>query len=86
MAESSSEDELVLPPVPLATGGAVRVGGSGRRVARVELVVSTEDGEEVRIPLEHRHGAWWPTAQRTARSAGVYADRVPPADHPQPEG
>jgi hypothetical protein len=86
MTQSPPEDELVLPPVPLATGGAVQVGGTGRRVSRVELVVSTEDGEELRIPLEHHHGAWWPPAERTAPPAGVYTDRVPPADHPHPEG
>jgi len=57
MAESPPEDDLVLPPVPLVTGGAVQVGGTGRRVSRVELVVSTENGEELRIPLEHHHGA-----------------------------
>ena len=27
-----------------------------------------------------------PPAERTAPPAGVYADRVPPADHPHPEG
>ena len=85
MAEPPSED-LVLPPVPLATGGSVRVGGTGRRVTRVELVVSTEDGEELRIPLEQHHGAWWPPAERSVPPAGVYADRVSPADHPHPEG
>ncbi|NEK57851.1 hypothetical protein GCU56_08200 [Geodermatophilus sabuli] len=81
MAESSTAgDALVLPPLPLATGRVVRVAGADRRVARVELVVSTEDGGELRIPLEHRHGAWWPPA------ADTYADRVPPVDHPPPEG
>ncbi len=86
MAEPSPEDDLVLPPVPLATGDVVRVGGANRRVSLVELVVSTEDGGELRIPLEHHHGAWWPPAERGAPPAGVYADRVPPADHPHPEG
>ena len=86
MAEPSPEDDLVLPPVPLATGATVRVGGAGQRVTGVELVVSTADGEQLRIPLEHHHGAWWPPAERTAPPAGVYADRVPPADHPHPEG
>ena len=86
MAESPPEDDLVLPPVPLATGASVQVGGAGRRVSRVELVVSTEDGKELRIPLEHHHGAWWPPTELTAPPAGVYADRVPPTDHPPPEG
>ena len=86
MAEQSPEGDLVLPPVPLATGSVVRVSGTGHRVSRVELVVSTEDGGELRIPLEHHHGAWWPPAERSAPPAGVYADRVPPADHPHPEG
>ncbi|MGY1689554.1 hypothetical protein [Geodermatophilus sp. SYSU D01105] len=65
MAESSSDDDLVLPPVPLATGAVVHVDGTDRRVASVELVVSTEDGGQLRIPLEHRHGAWWPPGDRT---------------------
>ena len=86
MAEPSPEDDLVLPPVPLATGSVIRVGATGRRVSSVELVVSTEDGGELRIPLEHHHGAWWPPAERNAPPAGVYADRVPPADHHHPEG
>ncbi len=86
MSESPSEDDLVLPPVPLATGGALQVEGNGLRESRVELVVSTEDGAQVRNPLEHHHGAWWPPAERTAPPAGVYSDRVPPADHPHPEG
>ncbi|MFW3173003.1 hypothetical protein [Geodermatophilus sp. CPCC 206100] len=60
---ASSEDDLVLPPVPLATGRVVHVDGAERRVARVELVVSTEDGGELRIPLEQRHGAWWAPPQ-----------------------
>ncbi len=64
MTESSAEDVLVLPPVPLATGQVVQLDGADRRVARVELVVSTEDGGELRIPLVHRHGAWWPPADR----------------------
>jgi hypothetical protein len=29
------------------------------RITKVEFVVSTEDGGELRIPLVHRHGAWW---------------------------
>ncbi|HEX2075344.1 MAG TPA: hypothetical protein VHF92_16285 [Geodermatophilus sp.] len=60
MVESSAEDVLALPPVPLATGQVIRRDGEPRRVTRVELVVSTEDGGESRIPLVHRHGAWWP--------------------------
>jgi hypothetical protein len=84
--EPRPEEDLVLPPVPLATGDTVHVGGTGRRVTRVEVVVSTEDGDVLRIPLEHHHGAWWPPAERTAPPDGVYADRVPPADHPHPEG
>ncbi|RBY79603.1 hypothetical protein DQ238_10465 [Geodermatophilus sp. TF02-6] len=86
MAESSAGDDLVLPPVPLATGDVVRVEGTGRRVARVELVVATEDGAELRIPLEHHHGGWWPPAERTPPADDPSADRVSPADHPHPEG
>jgi hypothetical protein len=29
------------------------------RITGVEVVVSTEDGGQLRIPLVHRHGAWW---------------------------
>jgi hypothetical protein len=60
------DDALVLPPVPLATGEVVRLDGADRRVASVELVVSTEDGGQLRIPLEHHHGAWWPPADHAA--------------------
>jgi hypothetical protein len=61
----AAPDDLALPPLPLATGEVVQVDGSQRRVARVELVVSTEDGAELRIRLEHRHGGWWPPAERS---------------------
>jgi hypothetical protein len=55
------EDVLFLPPVPLATGRMLEPDGEGEpvRIAKVEFVVSTEDGDELRIPLVHRHGAWW---------------------------
>jgi hypothetical protein len=61
----AAPDDLVLPPLPLATGEVVQVDGAQRRVARVELVVSTEDGDEVRIGLEHHHGGWWAPAERS---------------------
>jgi hypothetical protein len=64
MADTATDD-LVLPPLPLATGDVVSVDGAQRRVARVELVVSTEDGHELRIRLEHHHGGWWPPADGT---------------------
>ena len=56
------EDVLFLPPVPLATGRLLEPeGGEGEpvRITKLEFVVSTEDGDELRIPLVHRHGAWW---------------------------
>jgi hypothetical protein len=61
MAELHDEDLLVLPPMPLATGRLLEPDGEGPpvRITRLEFVVSTEDGGELRIPLEHRHGAWW---------------------------
>jgi hypothetical protein len=61
VSEPPGEDALVLPPLPLATGRLLR-GDDDRPVAitAVELVVSTEDGAEHRIPLVPRHGAWWP--------------------------
>ena len=61
MEEPPAEDVLVLPAIPLATGGLLAPEGDGEpvRIAKVEVVVSAEDGAELRIPLVHRHGAWW---------------------------
>ena len=61
MAELPDEDVLGVPPIPLASGAVLpRVDdGPPRRITEVELVVSTDDGHELRIPLVHRHGAWW---------------------------
>jgi hypothetical protein len=61
MSDQTTEQLLFLPPVPLATGEVLDDEDSGelRRVTAVEVVVSTEDGGELRIPLVHRHGAWW---------------------------
>jgi hypothetical protein len=61
MTDPTTQQLLFLPPVPLATGAALDDAETGevRRVTGVELVVSTEDGGELRIPLVHRHGAWW---------------------------
>jgi hypothetical protein len=61
MPEPPSEDVLVLPPIPLATGLLLEPEDDGEpvRIVKVEFVVSTEDGGELRIPLVHHHGAWW---------------------------
>jgi hypothetical protein len=61
MAETPGDDVLVVPPIPLATGGLLEPEDDGPpvRITKVEVVVSTEDGGELRIPLVHRHGAWW---------------------------
>jgi hypothetical protein len=61
MAELPDEDVLVLPPMPLATGRLLEPEGDGPpvRITKLEFVISTEDGGELRIPLVHRHGAWW---------------------------
>ena len=61
MVEPPGEDVLVVPPIPLATGGLLESEDDGPpvRVTGLELVVSTEDGGQLRIPLVHRHGAWW---------------------------
>jgi hypothetical protein len=61
MAELPDEDVLVVPPIPLATGAVLPPAGDGppQRITDVTLVVSTEDGGVLRIPLVHRHGAWW---------------------------
>ena len=55
------EDVLFLPPVPLATGRLLEPDGDGEpvRITKLEFVVSTENGDELRIPLVHRSGAWW---------------------------
>jgi hypothetical protein len=61
MAESPGEDVLVVPPIPLATGQLLEPENDGPpvRITKVEVVVSTEDGGELRILLVLRHGAWW---------------------------
>jgi hypothetical protein len=61
MSDPTTEQLLFLPPVPLATGELLDDEDTGelRRVTAVEVVVSTEDGGELRIPLVRRHGAWW---------------------------
>ena len=61
MAELPDEDVLVLPPMPLATGRLLEPEGDEPpvRITKLEFVISTEDGGELRIPLVHRHGAWW---------------------------
>jgi hypothetical protein len=61
MVEPPGEDVLVVPPIPLATGQLLEPEDDGPpvRVTGLELVISTEDGEQLRIPLVHRHGAWW---------------------------
>jgi hypothetical protein len=55
------EDVLFVPPVPLATGQLLEPEDDGPplRITKLEFVVYTEDGNELRIPLVHRHGAWW---------------------------
>lgn len=61
MSDREQEALLFLPPVPLATGEVLDDEDSGElhRVTRVEVVVTTDDGGQLRIPLVHRHGAWW---------------------------
>jgi hypothetical protein len=61
MNDPTTERLLFLPPVPLATGDVLDDEDTGevRRVTAVEVVVSTDDGGELRIPLVRRHGAWW---------------------------
>ena len=61
MSDRETEGLLFLPPVPLATGGMLDDEASGElhRVTKVEVVITTDDGAELRIPLVHRHGAWW---------------------------
>ena len=61
MVEPPGEDVLVVPPIPLATGQVLEPEDDGPpvRVTGLELVISTEDGGQLRIPLVLRHGAWW---------------------------
>jgi hypothetical protein len=61
MPKPPDEAFLVVPPIPLASGQLLEPEGDGPpvRVTGLELVISTEDGGELRIPLVHRHGAWW---------------------------
>jgi hypothetical protein len=61
MADPPDEDVLFVPPVPLATGALLEAEDDGPplRITKLEFVISTEDGRELRIPLVHRHGAWW---------------------------
>jgi hypothetical protein len=61
MSDPTTEQLLFLPPVPLATGEVLDDEDTGelRRITGVEVVVSTDDGAELRIPLVLRHGAWW---------------------------
>ncbi len=61
MAEPPGDDVLVVPSMPLATGQLLEPEDDGPpvRVTGLELVISTEDGGQLRIPLVHRHGAWW---------------------------
>jgi hypothetical protein len=61
MNDPTTERLLFLPPVPLATGDVLDDEDTGevRRVTAGEVVVSTDDGGELRIPLVRRHGAWW---------------------------
>ena len=61
MPEQDDESVLIVPPIPLATGELLEPEDDGPpvRIAKLELVISTEDDGELRIPLVHRHGAWW---------------------------
>ena len=45
----------------LATGRLLEPEDDGPpvRITALEIVISTEDGGELRVPLVHRHGAWW---------------------------
>ena len=69
VADTSELSLLSLPPIPLATGQLVFARGEGQpqRLTHVALVLTTEDGEEVRLPLVQQHGAWWPPTAPLAR-------------------
>jgi hypothetical protein len=56
---------LTFPPVPLATGQVIRESsGLEHRVATVEIIVTTTDGTRRTVPVDARHGQWWPTAMQ----------------------
>ena len=61
MAEPPADDVLVVPPMPLATGQVIEPPDDGPPLWRMwrKPQVRAEDGGELRIPLVHRHGAWW---------------------------
>ena len=66
MADAAEVTLLTVPPMPLATGGLLLSEDDGRtmRVSTVELVMTTEDGDQARMSLHERHGAWWPPTAR----------------------
>ena len=60
--DRSDHERSSCPPPsrwPPASCSRPRTPAAARRITEVEFVVSTEDGGELRIPLVHRHGAWW---------------------------
>ena len=61
MPRVPDDDDLVLPPLPLATGARLP-DPDGRRITAVALVVTTEDGAQTRVELRPEHGAWWAPA------------------------
>ena len=60
MPESPGQDVLVLPPIPLATGDLLEPEGDGEpvRITKLEFVISTEDGGELRFLAGHWPGSW----------------------------
>ena len=60
-SDLSMVNGTLAPSFPLVLGheAAGVVSEVGDRVTGVEVVVLTEDGGQLRIPLVHRHGAWW---------------------------
>ena len=53
-------DLLTFPPIPLATGQMFAdAEGKPVQITKVEVVVTSEDGTESRIPLTSLHGGWW---------------------------
>lgn len=53
-------DPVTFPPIPIATGMLwTKEDGSTVPVKGITVVVHTDDGDEVRVPLRRDYGAWW---------------------------
>lgn len=49
----------VFAPVPLLTGNTVDVDGVPTPATSARVVITTQTGHDVVVPLEWRFGGWW---------------------------